>query len=90
MSAMSGSDSAMRMYSLMANGQNFEDAFENIYEISWNDAKPIFIIGVPRCGSTVVEKVIASGPKSISVGEECSIINTFIGNKILKKEGVPI
>ena len=42
MSAMSGSDSAMRMYSLMANGQNFEDAFENIYEISWNDAKPIF------------------------------------------------
>ena len=42
MSAMSGSDSAMRMYSLMVNGQNFEDAFENIYEISWNDAKPIF------------------------------------------------
>ena len=42
MSAMSGSDSAMRMYSLMANGKNFEDAFENIYEISWNDAKPIF------------------------------------------------
>ena len=42
MSAMSGSDSAMRMYSLMANGKSFEDAFENIYEISWNNAKPIF------------------------------------------------
>ena len=42
MSAMGGSDSAMRMYSLMANGKDFEDAFENIYEISWNDAKPIF------------------------------------------------
>ena len=42
MSAMSGSDSDMRMYSLLSNGKNFEDAFENIYEISWNDAKPIF------------------------------------------------
>jgi len=39
---MGGSDSAMRMYSLMANGKDFEDAFKNIYEISWNDAKPIF------------------------------------------------
>ncbi|SVD42225.1 uncharacterized protein METZ01_LOCUS395079, partial [marine metagenome] len=27
--------------------------------------KPIFIIGVPRCGSTVVEKVIGSGKKLI-------------------------
>ena len=42
-----------------------------------NNAKPIFIIGVPRCGSTVVEKVIASGPTVFPVGEECSIINTF-------------
>ncbi len=53
-----------------------------------NNARPIFIVGVPRCGSTVVEKVIASGSKTFPIGEECSIINTFIGDIILKKESL--
>ena len=42
MNAMSGADSAMHMYSIMATGKVFEEAFETIYDISWNDAKPIF------------------------------------------------
>ena len=42
MNAMSGADSAMHMYSVMATGEKFEEAFEIIYGISWNDAKPIF------------------------------------------------
>ncbi len=42
MNAMSGADSGMHMYSIMANGKEFEEAFEIIYDISWNDAKPIF------------------------------------------------
>ena len=42
MNAMSGADSAMHMYSIMATGKVFEEAFEIIYDISWNDAKPIF------------------------------------------------
>ena len=42
MNAMSGADSAMHMYSIMATGKGFEEAFEIIYDISWNDAKPIF------------------------------------------------
>ena len=42
MNAMSGADSAMHMYSIMATGKEFEEAFEIIYDISWNDAKPIF------------------------------------------------
>jgi len=42
MNAMSGADSAMHMYSIMASGKEFEEAFEIIYDISWNDAKPIF------------------------------------------------
>ncbi len=53
-----------------------------------NNARPIFIVGVPRCGSTVVEKVIASGSKIFPIGEECSVINSFIGDKILKKESL--
>jgi len=32
----------MHMYSVMASGKNFEEAFELTYEISWNNAKPIF------------------------------------------------
>ena len=42
MNAMSGADSAMHLYSLMATGKEFEEAFESIYDISWNDANPIF------------------------------------------------
>ena len=40
--------------------------------------KPIFIVGLPRCGSTLIEKVIASGPKRISIGEETEIFNFLI------------
>ena len=28
-----------------------------------SNIRPIFIVGVPRCGSTLIEKVIASGTK---------------------------
>ena len=40
--------------------------------------KPIFIIGLPRCGSTLIEKVITSGTKAIPIGEETGIFNTLI------------
>ena len=42
MNAMAGADSAMHMYSIMASGKDFEEAFQITYEISWNAAKPIF------------------------------------------------
>jgi tetratricopeptide (TPR) repeat protein len=42
------------------------------------EIKPIFIIGVPRCGSTLVEKVIVSGTKHISVGEETGIFHNVV------------
>ena len=42
------------------------------------DFVPIFIIGVPRSGSTLIEKIITSGKVTISEGEETGIIdNTF-------------
>jgi len=52
--------------------------------------KPIFIIGVPRCGSTLVEKIIASGEKLISTGEETSIIENFLNKKILEKQSLQL
>tara|TARA_B100000287_G_scaffold10835_1_gene10963 strand:- start:153 stop:1826 length:1674 start_codon:yes stop_codon:yes gene_type:complete len=44
--------------------------------------KPIFIIGVPRCGSTLIEKVIASGSQYIPIGEETGIIHNVVKNLI--------
>ena len=51
-----------------------------------NEINPIFIIGVPRCGSTLVEKVIISGAKYIPVGEETEILNFFVKQKIQQKQ----
>ena len=52
--------------------------------------KPIFIIGVPRCGSTVVEKVIGSGKKLIPIGEECGVISSTVGDLILNKQSLKL
>ena len=48
--------------------------------------KPIFIIGIPRSGSTLAEKVIISGTKYIPAGEETEILNFFIKKKILQNK----
>ena len=50
--------------------------------------KPIFIFGIPRCGSTLVEKIIASGAKYISIGEETGIINNFVRQKIEQNQSL--
>ena len=49
-----------------------------------NEIKPIFIIGVPRCGSTLVEKVIASGDKYVPIGEETGIFHDVMVDTINK------
>ena len=56
---------------------------KNIEEI-----EPIFIIGVPRCGSTLVEKIITSGEKVIPAGEETSVLEHFVNQKILQKQSL--
>jgi len=50
--------------------------------------KPIFIIGVPRCGSTLIEKIIASGSQYIPIGEEAVIIHTVVENLINHKQSL--
>jgi len=64
---------------------NFTE-FELNKESTGSKIKPIFIIGVPRSGSTLVEKVISSGKKSFPMGEEISVLEHFINNKILEKK----
>ena len=50
--------------------------------------KPIFIVGVPRCGSTLVEKVIGSGKNVVPMGEEVALFENFVNKKILEKQSL--
>ena len=54
----------------------------------YGDIAPIFIIGVPRCGSTLVEKIIGSGNKTIPIGEETAILENYINKKVLEKQSL--
>ena len=49
---------------------------------------PIFIIGVPRCGSTLIEKIIASGSHFVTIGEETGILSVFVKKKIIRKKSI--
>jgi tetratricopeptide (TPR) repeat protein len=60
----------------------------NISSKSNHELKPIFIVGVPRCGSTVIEKIIASGTNSLPMSEESTILENFVNKKILEKESI--
>ena len=51
---------------------------------------PIFIFGVPRCGSTLVERVISSGTQLIPIGEETGIIGHFVRTKVLEKQSLTL
>ena len=50
-----------------------------------SNINPIFIVGVPRSGSTLIEQIIASSDKNIPIGEETEIINFFV-KQIFKKK----
>ena len=53
-----------------------------------NEVNPIFIVGVPRSGSTLVEKIIGSGQRFIPIGEETSVLENYINKRILEKESL--
>ena len=55
-----------------------------------NIIRPIFIIGTPRCGSTLIEKIIGSGPKPVLMGEEIAALENFINLKILEKQSLDL
>ena len=61
---------------------------EKLMENEKVETKPIFIIGVPRCGSTLVEKIIGSGEKYIPLGEETSVLENFINKKIIDRKSL--
>ncbi len=65
-----------------------EAEVEKTKEIKKYNENPIFIFGVPRSGSTLVEKIIASGKNFVPIGEEIGVIGNYVISKVLKKESL--
>jgi len=74
--------------SVLPNSKELDEAKIEIKEKNRQSFRPIFIVGVPRCGSTLVEKIISSGPQKVSTGEEIHILSLFVKKKIIKKEPI--
>ena len=67
----------------------FVDKFNDCKITSFQkDFKPIFIFGVPRSGTTLVESIISASNKSIKIGEETSIIHFFTKQLIVKNKNI--
>ena len=65
-----------------------ETVVEKLSKKNSSEVKPIFIIGVPRCGSTLVEKIIGSCEKLIPMGEETSVLEEYVTSNIIKKNSL--
>jgi len=48
---------------------------EGIAKVSRKELSPIFIVGAPRSGSTLIENIICAADKEIKKGEETSVID---------------
>ena len=66
---------------------NFDDLKKNTDDSNFS-IKPIFIIGVPRSGSTLIEKLITSSDQMIISGEEANILSMTVRDKINKNEPI--
>ncbi len=69
---------------IIFNKKKFRDKYEN------NNIQPIFIIGLPRSGSTLVESILTSSKEKITTYGESHVVNMSlldqIGNIIFKKK----
>jgi len=66
-----------KLSNIKKSNTSFADKYKKI--------NPIFIVGVPRCGSTLVEKIIASGKEFIPMGEETGIVGSVVKDFIINK-----
>ena len=73
-------------FDVLPNTNELIDLNKSDKTVNNHEVKPIFIVGVPRCGSTLAEKIIASSSKYIPIGEETGILEKIIKQKIEKKQ----
>lgn len=73
---------------VLPNSRALDETKIEIKEKNQQSFRPIFIVGVPRCGSTLVEKIISSGPQKVTTGEEIGILSLFVKKKIIKEEPI--
>ena len=68
----------------------FNNKINYINNYSLKELKPIFIIGLPRSGSTLIESILTSGDLKIKTYGESNFINSAvidqIKTKIFKKD----
>ena len=57
LNAVAGSESAMNLYTYMASGLSYQDAFEVVYGLPWDSAKSLLAAHV----SVVVNSVLQTG-----------------------------
>ncbi len=85
-----GTNYALKELPKIFNISNLKNSKASIEEEN-KKIKPIFIVGVPRCGSTLIEKVISANDTTIPIGEETAILSKFFENeKISKKNSINI
>jgi len=63
---------------------------ESLSEKKDSKVKPIFIIGTPRSGSTLVEKIIGSGKLLIPMGEESQVLENFFTQKVIETQSLQL
>ena len=63
----------------------FNDKINYINNYSLKELKPIFIVGLPRSGSTLIESILTSGDVKIKTYGESNFINSAIIDQIKAK-----
>lgn len=70
--------------------KTFDKSFFNRYQKTGNDdPTPIFILGMPRSGTTLVEQIISSHPE-VCGGDELNFFNELVKNYFYKNENFSI
>lgn len=60
--------------------QNSESIAQSGFSPLSDTKEPVFIVGIPRCGSTLLENIIYSGPTEVPKGEETGVIFHYAAN----------
>ncbi len=70
-----------------------KDVFDGLQGKGYQDSSPIFILGMPRSGTTLVEQIVSSHPKVFGSGEQpflSTVLTSEAVNMLGLKKGFPV